>query len=64
MDKPAQPAYLMPVSGLVLCTFGMIIDVVQHGREFVLSEFRHVPWAHGLPVAGMGLILEGTLRLQ
>ena len=41
MDKPAQPAYLMLVSGLVLFTFGMIIDVTQHGLEFVMSEFRH-----------------------
>jgi hypothetical protein len=64
MCNPAQPAYLMLVSGLVLFTFGMIIDVAPHGLEFVMSEFRHVPWAHGLPLAGILLILVGTVRLQ
>lgn len=63
MYKPVQPAYLMLVSGLVLITFGMIIDVAQHGLEFVMSEFRHAPWAHGLPLAGILLILVGTVRL-
>lgn len=63
MDKPTRTASLMLVSGLGLFTFGMIIDVAQHGLEFVMSEFRHAPWAHGLPVAGMLLILVGTLRL-
>jgi hypothetical protein len=53
----------MLVSGLGLFTFGMIIDVAQHGLEFVMSEFHHAPWAHGLPVAGMLLILVATLRL-
>ncbi|MDK2741759.1 MAG: hypothetical protein NDI90_02515 [Nitrospira sp. BO4] len=64
MYKPAQPAYLMLVSGLVLFTFGMIIDVAQHGLEFVMSEFRHAPWAHGLPLAGILLILVGTVRIR
>jgi hypothetical protein len=64
MNKPAQPAYLMLVVGLLLFTFGMIIDVAQHGLEFVISEFRHAPLAHGLPLAGMLLILVGTLRLR
>lgn len=64
MYKPAQPAYLMLVSGLVLFTFGMIIDVAQHGVEFIISEFRHAPWAHGLPLAGILLILVGTVRLR
>ncbi|MBY0248938.1 MAG: hypothetical protein K2Q17_14845 [Nitrospiraceae bacterium] len=64
MYKRAQPAYLMLVSGLVLFTFGMIIDVAQHGLEFVMSEFRHAPWAHGLPLAGILLILVGTVRLR
>jgi hypothetical protein len=64
MNKPAQPAYLMLVVGLLLFTFGMILDVAQHGLEFVISEFRHAPLAHGLPLAGMLLILVGTLRLR
>lgn len=64
MDKPAQPAYLMLVSGLVLFTFGMIIDVAQHGLEFIIAEFRHAPWAHSLPLAGILLILVGTVRLR
>lgn len=64
MYKPAMSAYLMLVSGLVLFTFGMIIDVAQHGLEFVMSEFLHAPWAHGLPLAGILLILVGTVRLR
>lgn len=62
MDKPTRTTPFMLVSGLVLFTLGMIMDVAQHGLEFVLSEFRHAPWAHGLPVAGMLLILVATLR--
>ena len=42
---------------------GMIIDVAQHGIDFIISEFRHAPWAHGLPLSGMLLILVATLRL-
>ena len=64
MYKPAMSAYLMLVSGLVLFTFGMIIDLAQHGLEFVISEFRHAPRAHGLPLAGIPLILVGTVRLR
>lgn len=64
MDKPAQPAYLMLVNGLVLLTFGMIIDVAQHGLEFIIAKFRHAPWAHGLPLASILLILVGTVRLR
>jgi hypothetical protein len=63
MNKPIQRAYLMLVVGLALFTFGMIVDVAQHGLEFIISEFRHAPWAYGLPLAGMLLILVGTLRL-
>lgn len=64
MYKPTQPAYFMLVAGLVLFTFGMIIDVAQHGIDFIISEFRHAPWAHGLPLAGMLLILIATVRLR
>jgi hypothetical protein len=64
MDKPIQSTYLMLVAGLVLFAFGMIIDVSQHGLEFLMSEFRHAPWAHGLPLAGILLILIATLRLR
>lgn len=64
MDKPTRTAPLMLVSGLVLFTLGMSVDVAQHGLEFVLSEFRHAPWAQGLPLGSMLLILVGTLRLR
>jgi len=43
MYKPAQSAYLLLVSGLVLFPVGMSIDVAQHGLECVMSEFRHGP---------------------
>jgi hypothetical protein len=64
MDKPIQSVYVMLVAGLVFFAIGMIIDVAQHGLEFLMSEFRHAPWAHGLPLAGMLLILVATFRLR
>jgi hypothetical protein len=64
MEKPIRSAYIMLVGGLVLFAFGMVIDVFQHGLEFLLSEFRHAPLAHGLPLVGMLLIFVGTVRLR
>lgn len=43
---------------------GMLVDMGQHGIDFIISEFRHAPWAHGLPLAGLLLILVGTVRLR
>jgi hypothetical protein len=60
MDKSTRSAYVMLVAGLMLFMFGMIIDVAQHGLEFIISEFRHAPWAHGLPLAGILLVTVGT----
>lgn len=53
----------MILFGLALFSIEMVIDVVQHGRQFIMSELRHAPLAHGLPLAGIMLIPAGTLRL-
>lgn len=41
----------MILFGLALFSIGMVIDVVQHGRQFIMSDLRHAPLAHGLPLA-------------
>ncbi len=63
MRNSSETPYFMILFGLALFGIGMVIDVAQHGLEFILSEFRHAPLAHGLPLTGMLLILVGTLRL-
>lgn len=63
MQQIPPTPYVIILIGFALFGIGMIIDVAQHGLEFIISEFRHAPWAHGLPLAGILLILVGTLRL-
>lgn len=63
MRNSSETPYVMILFGLALFGIGMVIDVVQHGLQFIMSEFRHAPLAHGLPLAGILLILVGTLRL-
>ena len=64
MDKRVHQAYVMLLAGFVLFALGMVIDMAEHGPEFVFSEFRHAPLAHGLPVAGVLVILMGIIRLR
>ena len=63
MRNSSETPYFMILFGLALFGIGMVIDVAQHGIDFIISEFRHAPWSHGLPLAGILLILVGTLRL-
>jgi len=64
MNKSTQPAYVMLVAGIALFVLGMTVDVTEHGLGFLISEFRRAPLAHGLPLAGLFLIILGTLRLR
>ena len=56
----ARLPYLMIVAGLLLFFAGMAIDLGQHGKDFLLHEFREAPLAHGLPLAGIVLVVLGT----
>ena len=38
----------------------MAIDLGQHGKDFLVQEFREAPLAHGLPLAGIVLVVLGT----
>lgn len=60
MQQVPPTPYVIILTGLALFGIGMIIDVVQHGIDFIISEFRHAPWAHGLPLAGIVLVIIGT----
>ncbi len=60
MQQMPPTPYVIILTGLALFGTGMIVDVVQHGIDFIISEFRHAPWAHGLPLAGIVLVMIGT----
>ena len=47
MRNSSETPYFMILFGLALFGIGMVIDVTQHGLEFLISEFRHAPLAHG-----------------
>lgn len=61
MQKSTQTPYIIIVIGLGLFALGMLIDVVEHGIDFLISEFRTAPWSHGMPLAGILLVTLGTL---
>ena len=52
--------YLIMLAGLLLFFAGMAIDLMQHGKDFLLQEFQKAPVAHGLPLVGIVVILLGT----
>ncbi len=64
MRNSSQTPYVMILLGLALLGIGMVIDVAQHGIDFIIAEFRHAPWAHGLPLAGLVLVVIGTLGVR
>ncbi len=53
--------YVIILTGLALFGIGMMMDVAQHGIDFIISEFRHAPWAHGFPLVGVILVIIGTV---
>lgn len=49
------------IIGVILLLLGMAIDLYQHGVDFLIREFTEAPWAHGLPIAGITLIIIGVV---
>jgi hypothetical protein len=39
----------------------MLVDLAQHGVDFLLAEFQGAPLAHGLPAAGILVVIAGTV---
>ena len=56
----ARLPYLIIVAGLLLFFTGMAIDLGQHGKDFLLEEFREALLAHGLPLGGIVLVVLGA----
>jgi hypothetical protein len=61
MSRSPYTPYLIILTGLLLFFVGMAIDLVQHGKDFVVQEFQDAPLAHGLPLAGMVIVLLGAV---
>ena len=61
MDRSPYAPYFIITLGLVLFVIGMVVDLAQHGLDFLLAEFQGAPLAHGLPAAGILVIIIGTL---
>jgi hypothetical protein len=59
MKNSTTPYYII-VAGLVLFFAGMAMDLMQHGMDFLVEEFRGSPVAHGLPLAGILVIIFGA----
>lgn len=64
MNLSAHTSYAVIVLGIVLFSIGLLIDLIEHGMEFVITEFRHAPLAHGLPLAGIMFVIVGLLFLR
>jgi len=60
MGNPCTP-YLIILFGLLLFGAGMVVDLSQHGIEFLIGEFRESPLADILPGAGIVPVIMGTL---
>jgi hypothetical protein len=61
VSRSAYTPYIIILCGLVLFAIGMVVDLVQHGVDFLLAEFQGAPLAHALPAAGILVIIVGTL---
>jgi len=59
--RNAKTPYHIILIGLALFFTGMAIDLIQHGMEFLVDEFQRSPLAHGLPLAGLLVIIAGTI---
>lgn len=58
-NRPYGP-YAVIVLGFVLFVAGLAVDAAQHGLDFLVNEFRESPWAHGLPLIGIVLVMVGV----
>jgi hypothetical protein len=59
--KNFKTPYHVILTGLALFFAGMAIDLIQHGLDFLVEEFRGAPLAHGLPLLGIVLVIVGTV---
>ena len=59
MNNSRTPYYII-LSGLILFFVGMAIDLIQHGMDFLVEEFRGSPLAHGLPLVGILVVVLGV----
>jgi thiosulfate reductase cytochrome b subunit len=59
-ESPRTP-YVIILFGLLLFGTGMVVDLAQHGIDFLIGEFQESPLAHILPAAGIALVIVGTL---
>jgi hypothetical protein len=59
-NSPRTP-YVIILFGLLLFGAGMVVDLNQHGIDFLIGEFRESPLAHILPAAGIAVVIVGTL---
>ena len=61
MGRSPYTPYVIILCGLVLFALGMLVDLAQHGVDFLLAEFQGAPLAHGLPAAGILVVIAGTV---
>jgi hypothetical protein len=61
MDRSPHIPYLIILTGLLLFFAGMVVDLGQHGKDFLVKEFQEAPLAHGLPLAGILVVIIGTV---
>ena len=57
----ARRPYAIIFSGLLLFVARLGIDLYQHGSDFIIHELYEAPVVHGLPIAGMVVILVGVI---
>ena len=60
MNNSKTP-YRIILAGLALFFAGMAIDLIEHGMDFIVEEFRGSPLAHGLPLAGILVVIVGAV---
>jgi hypothetical protein len=60
MSHSPYTPYLIILAGLLLFATGLALDAIQHGKEFLIQEFQEAPLAHGLPLAGIAVVIFGT----
>jgi hypothetical protein len=61
MEKSPHTPYVIILLGLLLFGSGMVIDLIEHGKDFLIGEFRESPLAHILPALGIAIVLVGTI---
>jgi hypothetical protein len=60
MSNSKTPYHII-LAGLALFFAGMAIDLIEHGMNFIVEEFRGSPLAHGLPLVGILVVIVGAV---